>query len=217
MSRERWVPLPRGQGRVLEALVRQGVASAKELAAELKITPIAVRQHLRGLARRDLAVVARVRSGKPGHPEQLWIATPAGRAWVLPGRYASLTFSLLTAIGAVYGGEGLVRTIHLAAQHYLDSLEPKPLPRRAGFEQRVQALLLVLDGLYAFPQLEIDGRQHTIAVRNCVFQTEVAGRFPQVYEFYRGLAEALLGRPVELQEPSAADPRGTCFLRFSRP
>ena len=130
-------PVTRGQGRVLAALARRGLSSARELAEELEITPIAVRQHLRGLARRDLVAVAHLEGGRPGHPERVWVATPAGCAWVAPEHPPRLLTALLETLRARSGDDETASLLEEAARRYV----------REAHVSRLRPLSRQLEGL----------------------------------------------------------------------
>jgi len=202
--------LPPGQGRVLEALVHLGVATAKELALELGITPMAVRHHLRGLVERALVTVAQVRHSRPGHPERVWAATSKGRSWVLPGRYALLARALLAAVTGCWGAAGLTMVLEKAVQDYVRELD---LSKAGAFGEKLEALVGMFDGLgIAVRVKRLADRAYELALLGCAFP-EVMACFPEEYGFCRALAEAVLGVGVTL-ELGVDDPFINCVLRF---
>ena len=104
----------------------------------------------------------------------------------------------------------LEEAIREAARHYVQGMG---LPQTRVFKQRVEALQKALRELGVPAQLEKRGLEHTFTLLGCVFP-EVTERFPQTYDFYRALAEEILGVEVELQRPKVEDPLQTCTLRF---
>lgn len=95
-----------GPRRVAEVLKRRGPATPADVADELQLTAVAVRQHLArletlGLARSE----ARAPTGR-GRPSQTWRLTPEAMR-LFPDRHGELTVGLLDAMRSALGESGL--------------------------------------------------------------------------------------------------------------
>lgn len=104
-------------GRTRRAIVRllkqEGALGSAALARRLKLTPMAVRQHLYQLQREKL-VVADERPSPRGRPAKYWQLTRAANR-LFPEAYAELTLSLIGAIGRTLGANGMQRVLDARA------------------------------------------------------------------------------------------------------
>src|SRR6266566_4757090 len=92
--------------RVLEHLKRVGEASAADLAGDLGLTDVAVRQHLVALEERGLVEQASRPPVGPGRPAAVWSLTEVARS-LFPDRHADLTLQLIDAMREAVGEGGL--------------------------------------------------------------------------------------------------------------
>src|SRR2546423_12335254 len=90
---------------VLEHLRRKGPASAETIAADLGVTPNAVRQHLTNLER-DAFVISHPERGARGRPALLFSITERADS-VFPKRYGQLATMVLQEVRAMGGDEAL--------------------------------------------------------------------------------------------------------------
>jgi len=96
--------------RVLDRLKTGGAATPGELAPELEMTDVAVRQHLQAL-RADGLVEPRKRAAEGrGRPSEEWSLTSAADAY-FPDRHSDLTVELIDAARSAFGEKGLARLI----------------------------------------------------------------------------------------------------------
>src|SRR5580704_16134614 len=104
---------PTGRAAVLALVKRDGPVSADALAARLALTPMAVRQHLHGLALEGLVARAEgERQGSRGRPARLWRITPAADARFADS-HADLTAELIQQMRRAFGEAGLDRLLEL--------------------------------------------------------------------------------------------------------
>src|SRR5712692_11702486 len=101
------------EGKTRRAIVRllkqDGALDSASLARRLKLTPMAVRQHLYELQREKL-VTAEERPVPLGRPRKYWQLTrDADR--LFPDAYAELSVALIQALGDAYGKSGLERVM----------------------------------------------------------------------------------------------------------
>ena len=99
----------RSTARILRLLKTRGSQNAEAIATHLKVTPVAVRQHLSALLQRGL-VEHEDRKLSVGRPKRFWSLSKAGHDY-FPENHAGLTLELITSIRAVFGEEGLERVI----------------------------------------------------------------------------------------------------------
>jgi predicted ArsR family transcriptional regulator len=116
---------------IVDHLKRRGPLTAGDLAADLDVTPTAVRQHLDTLVANGLVEVGETEpSGRRGRPATTWRLT-ALAAELFPDRHADLTVDLIAATREALGEAGLgavvrrrnqrLETAYLAAMGAADS------------------------------------------------------------------------------------------------
>ncbi len=125
----------RSADRVLHALKASGPQSADALARRLKVTAVAVRQHLAQLRAAGTVAFEDCRSGV-GRPKRIWTLTDAGHAR-FPDSHAVLTLELLDAARKTLGAAGFDRLLrrreNASAAAYARELERcKRLDRRVA-------------------------------------------------------------------------------------
>ena len=137
------LPRPQtGRAAVLAQVKREGPVAADALAAQLGLTPMAVRQHLQGLEREGLvAQLEADRKAGRGRPARLWRTTPAGDHRFADA-HAGLTVDLIRQMRTAFGEAGLDRLLALrtAEQTSLYGAEIDP---RAPLRARLEALAAI--------------------------------------------------------------------------
>ena len=109
---------------IVKLLKTEGAMDSAQLARRLRLTPMAVRQHLYTLQREQL-VTADERPVPIGRPAKHWRLTPESDR-LFPDAYAELNVALLDAVGSAFGPTGL--------QRVLESREAK---QRAEYARRI--------------------------------------------------------------------------------
>ena len=109
---------------IVKLLKTEGAMDSAQLARRLRLTPMAVRQHLYALQREHL-VTADERPVPIGRPAKHWRLTPESDR-LFPDAYAELNVALLDAVGNAFGSDGL--------QRVLESREAK---QRAEYARRI--------------------------------------------------------------------------------
>ncbi len=94
---------------ILDLLKRSGEQNAKNLAAKLNLTPMAVRLQLYDLAEEGLVADRSLAAGR-GRPQKLWALTEKA-AEVFPDAHQGLALGLLGSMKSVFGEEGLEQII----------------------------------------------------------------------------------------------------------
>lgn len=124
--------------RLLYLLKLHGPLSAGELARRLRVTPMAVRQHLARLERGG--EVAFEEERRPvGRPTRMWRVTEraSGR---FPASYADLALGLIGATREAFGNDGLERMIDARRRQQARTYAERLPAGRASLASRVAAL-----------------------------------------------------------------------------
>lgn len=129
-------PAAPARDKVLFQLKMRGPQTAVQLARRLRVTPIAVRQHLRRLAGEGLVEARDVRQGV-GRPARVF-ATTAAAAGRFPDTHAALTVELLESLRATLGEGAVDRLVAERTRRQLASYRARL--GRGPLERRVQAL-----------------------------------------------------------------------------
>src|SRR6185295_8764054 len=99
---------PRATRRALVKLLKtDGPLDSAQLATRLRLTPMAVRQHLYALQREKL-VTAEERPVPIGRPAKFWRLTRQADT-LFPEAYAELSVALIDSVKDAFGDEGLER------------------------------------------------------------------------------------------------------------
>jgi predicted ArsR family transcriptional regulator len=99
----------RTRRRIVKLLKTQGPMDSASLAKRLKVTPMAVRQHLYALQEEKL-VAAEERPVPLGRPAKFWRLTrDADR--LFPDAYAELNAALITSVQDAFGSDGMARLL----------------------------------------------------------------------------------------------------------
>jgi len=132
--------VPGSRDRILYLLKTKGALSAAELARRLKITAMAVRQHLAAL-QQDQLVEFEVERGKVGRPRRLWRPTPAAQNR-FPDSHGELALGMLAAVRSAFGEKGLKKLIEERTRAqivaYRDRLPDGPLAKRVAALARIR-------------------------------------------------------------------------------
>ncbi|RPI48378.1 MAG: transcriptional regulator [Acidobacteria bacterium] len=128
--------------RIVKLLKTEGPMDAGSLATRMKVTPMAVRQHLYALQEEKL-VIAEERPVPLGRPAKYWRLTrDADR--LFPDAYAELNTALITSVQDAFGPDGMTRLLdaRLARQRaeYAARITPAaPLAKKVQQLARVRA------------------------------------------------------------------------------
>src|SRR6266567_4087338 len=95
--------------RLVKLLKMEGAMDSARLARRLRVTPMAVRQHLYVLQREKL-VSAEERPVPVGRPAKHWRLTRQADR-LFPDAYAELNVALIDAVGDAFGAEGIERVV----------------------------------------------------------------------------------------------------------
>lgn len=200
--------------RVLERLKRAGPRTAVELAADLDLTDVAIRQHLSPLEDRGLVTSSVRRGGGRGRPAVEWALTDLADG-LFPDRHADVTVELIGAIRTALGDGALDRILDVRAETQTDAyralLGEGPLGERVRrlAEQRSS------EGYMAEVRDDADGSfllvEHHCPI--CEAATECQGFCRSELEVFR----SVLGGDVHVErEQHLLDGGDRCTYRIRR-
>jgi DeoR family transcriptional regulator, suf operon transcriptional repressor len=165
---------------ILQFLLKQGEASAQDLAEQLQVSPQAIRRHLKDLAAEDLIHHKTVQGGM-GRPNYLYELSKKGRNQ-FPDRSNDFAVSLLGTLAETVGKEQVNKILQKQwerkAQEYRDRIGGGSL------RDRVQQLVVIRreEGYMAeFHRVEEDAAEpkYVLAEYNCAI-SHIAESFPSV-------------------------------------
>ncbi len=187
--------------RVLDLIAADGPVSAAELAAELVLTPAAVRRHLAVLeAEQQIAVHeghAPAGPARRGRPAKRYVVTAAGQA-TLSQQYSELASQALRFVAEI-GGADAVRSFaerrvrDLEVRHADALAEAGADPERRA---RVLAEGLALDGFAATARPVPGAAAIQLCQGHCPVQ-DVAREFPELCEAEAHAFSRMLGVHVQ--------------------
>jgi predicted ArsR family transcriptional regulator len=176
---------------VLELLRRKGHASAETIAADLRVTPNAVRQHLTNLER-DGFVVSSPEKSRRGRPSLLFTLTERADS-VFPKRYGQLATMVLQEVQEM-GGPNVLDEIfeRMATRHAgaiarnLDGLE---------FDEKLRRVVAWIGRAGTLAEQTETPEGVKVTIHNCPFRN-TALKFPQVCAITPHLISQLVGTAV---------------------
>ena len=188
------------RGDVLIAVKRAQPVTAKELAATFRLTPNALRRHLKELASEGLVECAKQVRGVGG-PELAYSLTAAGEA-LFPRAYDSALSTLLETVRTQNGTDGVVTLFRTQWERVAGNAKAElaglPLNERA----QLLAELLTSHG-YMAESAEAGPDAALIREHNCVLRS-VAEQFPEVCAAEETFLAEFLGAVVERRKHIAS-------------
>lgn len=160
-------PLPAGRAAVLDLLKREGPLSADELAADLAVTPVAVRQHLAALEADGLvaAAPAETKPKSRGRPLTRWQASEAADAH-FPDSHSLLAVDLLGQMKKAFGEDGLDRLLALRTKDQA-KLYGAAMDGAKSLKARLEALARIREREGYMPELKREGRDWLFVENHC--------------------------------------------------
>jgi predicted ArsR family transcriptional regulator len=188
---------PRPTRRALVKLLKtEGPLDSAQLAKRLRLTPMAVRQHLYALQREKL-VTAEERAVPIGRPAKYWRLTRQADT-LFPDAYAELNVALIDAVGVTFGSKGLQRLLEARgakqrAEYGRRIVQSAPLKARLRQLARVRTE----EGYMA--EVKPDGRGRFLFIENhcpiCAAATACQGFCATELDLFR----AVLGPDVSIE------------------
>jgi predicted ArsR family transcriptional regulator len=181
-------------GRVLKAIQLRGRASIKDLAADLSVTPSAVRPHVAQLQASGVIRADKVHEGV-GRPHYLYSATPEGYGLF----YQDYAFArlLLEEVARTQGAEALQAVLRRIGDRLADTYRPRIRGRELA--DRVRAWAEVLDERGVAVKIEKTDEGTVLEMHGCAY-LNLALRQRAVCEMEKRVMARLLEASVELTE-----------------
>jgi predicted ArsR family transcriptional regulator len=204
-----------GRRRILDRLKLGGPATPAELAAELRLTPAAVRQHLDGLAEEDLVSVTDEHTGSPGRPAGRWHLTRRAHG-LFPDRHGELTAQLVEAIRQVAGDDVLNDVIALRTRDQQRDYETAVAKAGSSLAARTKALARMRTAEGYMAEVTKDGDDLLLIEHHCPI-CEAAETCAGFCRAELGVFKAVLGDDVSVERTEhllAGAPR--CAYRISK-
>lgn len=172
--------LPSTKQTILQYLLKQGQATAKQLAQALNITPQAIRRHLSELETEELIQYELVQQGM-GRPQHLYQLSSQGRNRLNPHRYGEFAVDFLDTLAETVGEEQVGKVLEKQWQRkaaaYRDFLG------EGSLNQRVTKLVQIRQKEGYMAELHQMSRQkkqqYVLVEHNCAI-SEVAESYPSV-------------------------------------
>jgi predicted ArsR family transcriptional regulator len=151
---------------VLDVLKRRGPSEAQDIAAELGVTAMAVRQHLYALEDEGLvAFAAAPRDGGRGRPSKLWRAEAAADQ-LFADAHADLSVELIGNIREVFGERGLDRLIAKRTTHQI-AVYKATLAAAATLKEKVRRLAKLRSEAGYMAEARADGDGFLLVENHC--------------------------------------------------
>jgi len=116
--------------KILEHLKRHGPVAATQLAQALKLTDVAIRQHLAALEKQRWVKPTPLPPQGRGRPAAAWALTEAA-ASLFPDRHAELSVELIEALRGTVGEQALLRSLQARVRHQLGRYRNTVLPQHS--------------------------------------------------------------------------------------
>jgi predicted ArsR family transcriptional regulator len=191
---------PAREGKTRRAIVQllktDGPLDSKRLAKRLRLTPMAVRQHLYALHREKL-VTAEERPVPLGRPAKHWQLTPEADR-LFPDAYADLSIALIAAISRVFGSTGLKRVLE-ARSALQRATYSERIPASASLQDRLRELARVRSAEGCMAEVRRDGDGYLFIERHCPISA-AASACPGLSSTELDLFRSVVGPGVEIEQ-----------------
>jgi len=192
--------LPVGQRTTRRAIVTllktEGAMDSADLARRLRLTPMAVRQHLYALQRERL-VTAEERPVPIGRPAKHWRLTRQADR-LFPDAYAELNVALIDAVGTTFGAAGLQSVLESRGAKQRAAYLAR-IARSAPVKARLQQLARIRTEEGYMAEVRPDGRGRFLFIENhcpiCAAATACQGFCATELDLFR----AVLGADVSVE------------------
>ena len=181
---------------IIHILKQQEAQDAATLAAQLELSPMAVRQHLYELQAQGL--VAYEEQARPlGRPAKLWRLTPAADRF-FPDGHQELSLDLIGAMKQTFGDAGLERLVKLRSREQVKAYRAR-IKADASLAKRLAALAEIRTEEGYMAAAGEDGKDAYLLVENhcpiCSAAAACSGLCAGELEVFR----KVLGRDVRVE------------------
>lgn len=151
--------------KLLFHLKTKGPQTAAQLAERLRVTPMAVRQHLAKLEEREL-VVSEDEAGRVGRPRKVWQLAAAAEER-FPDNHAELALGLLDAARTTLGAKGVEKLIASRVSAQVAEYEARMPEPDAELKLRVSALANLRRGEGYMAEWKREGQGFALVENHC--------------------------------------------------
>ncbi len=181
---------------IIHILKQQEAQDAATLAAQLELSPMAVRQHLYELQAQGL--VAYEEQARPlGRPAKLWRLTPAADRF-FPDGHQELSLDLIGAMKQTFGDAGLERLVKLRSREQVKAYRAR-IKADASLAKRLAALAEIRTEEGYMAAAREDGKDAYLLVENhcpiCSAAAACSGLCAGELEVF----QKVLGRDVQIE------------------
>ena len=170
--------LPSTKQNILQDLLKQGQATAKQLAQNQQISTQAIRRHLNELEDEGLIVYQSVQR-KMGRPQHLYQLSDRGRDRLSPQKYSEFAVSFLDTLAETVGEEQVSKV--LEKQWQRKAAEYRDRLGDGSLKQRMAKLVQLRkdEGYMAELHQPADRQEYVLVEHNCAI-SEVAESYPSI-------------------------------------
>lgn len=170
--------LPSTKQNILQDLLKQGQATAKQLAQNQRISAQAVRRHLNELEAEGLIIYQSVQR-KMGRPQYLYQLSDRGRDRLSPQKYSEFAVSFLDTLAETVGEEQVSKV--LEKQWQRKAAEYRDRLGNGSLKQRIAKLVQLRkdEGYMAELHQPEDRQEYVLVEHNCAI-SEVAESYPSI-------------------------------------
>ena len=150
--------------RIVKLLKTEGPMDSASLAARLKVTAMAVRQHLYALQQEKL-VTAEERKVPLGRPAKYWRLTKEAER-LFPDAYAELNAALITSVQDAFGADGMARLLDARVARQRADYASR-ITVSAPLSKKIQQLANIRSGEGYMAEVKRDGNGFLFIENHC--------------------------------------------------
>jgi predicted ArsR family transcriptional regulator len=181
---------------IVRLLKTEGALDSTTLGRRLKLTPMAVRQHLYALQEERL-VTSEERPVPRGRPAKHWMLTPDASR-LFPDAYAELSVALLSAVEDTFGETGMQRLLDARLTRQQNDYTSR-IPASLSVEQKLRRLAQLRTAEGYMAEVRREGKGSFILVENhcpiCAAATACQGFCASELDLFR----SVLGPQVDVE------------------
>jgi predicted ArsR family transcriptional regulator len=195
---------------IVKLLKTEGPLDSAALARRLKVTPMAVRQHLYELQREKI-VTAEERPAPLGRPAKHWSLTAEANR-LFPDAYAELTVALIGAVGDTFGAPGMQRLLDARLTRQRSDYAAR-IPKSAPLARKLELLARLRTEEGYMAEVRREGRGRFLFIEHhcpiCAAATACQGFCSTELDLFRSLLGP--GVQVERSQHILAGDRGCVY------
>lgn len=178
---------------IVKLLKTEGALDSARLARKLRVTPMAVRQHLYTLQKEKL-VNAEERPVPLGRPAKFWRLTREADR-LFPDAYAELSVALIDAVGETFGSSGVDRLLQTRLTRQKREYAMR-VDRNASLEKKLRQLAKVRTDEGYMAEVQRDGPDAFVFLENhcpiCAAATACQGLCATEVELFQSVLGPLV-------------------------